>query len=242
MDDFRFILLLSGVVMVLAVYTWTRYQRRPRKRTAARTPSIGGQQPSEPDAADIEQELANMGRLMAEPDSVVEPAEPVDMRAAEPAPESPAPLETVQRATPIVEKQLLVISVVAGADRSFDGAALGAAFEHNGLEFHRQGIFQRLVDCDERRRPVFGVANIVQPGVFESAKLQGFSTPGITLYLQLPAPIDSLAAFDDFVTSAERLAVELGGELRDEQQEFLTHQDLMQIRKGISKAGVRATP
>ncbi len=234
MDDFRFILLLSGVVVVLAVYTWTRYQRRPRKRTAARTPSIGGQQPTEPDAADIEQELANMGRLMAEPDSVVEPAEPVDMRAAESAPESPAP--------PIVEKQLLVISVVAGADRSFNGAALAAAFEHNGLEFHQQGVFQRLIDCDKRRRPVFGVANIVQPGVFESGNLEGFSTPGITLYLQLPAPIDSLAAFDDFVTSAERLAVELGGELRDEQQKFLTHQALMQIRKGISKAGVRAAP
>lgn len=232
MDDLRLILLFSGIAVILAVYAWTRYQRRPRTRKTLRTPSIGGQKPNEPDAAEIDQELARMGRLMAEPDVMPDNQSTVADSSTAQSPQ----------ASPVVDERLLIISVMAGADRSFEGDILCNAFAHNGLEFHNQGIFQRLVDCGERRRPVFGVANVVQPGVFESADLEGLSTPGITLYLQLPAPVDALQAFDDFVTTAERLAVELGGELRDEQQSILTHQSLMQIREDLSGASARVTP
>lgn len=238
MADLRLILLFTGIVVVLAVYAWTRYQRRPRVRKTMRAPSIDGQQPAEPDAAEIDQELARMGRLMAEPEALQEDGlvsvgdGEATVAASSSSPQSP---QTVA----IVQDQLLIISVMAGSDRSFEGSLLRTAFAHNGLEYHKQGIFQRLVDCDERRRPVFGVANIVQPGVFDSADLEGLSTPGITLYLQLPAPVDALAAFDDFVTTSERLAVELGGELRDEQRNILSHQALMQIREGIAEASVR---
>lgn len=240
MDDLRFILLLAGIVVVLAVYAWTRYQRRPRTRKTMRVPSIDGQQAAEPDAEEIDQELARMGRLMAEADTLQEePRASVDDSELTVA-DSSSSVSSPQPVA-IAQEQLLIISVMAGSDRSFEGGLLRAAFAHNGLEYHKQGIFQRLVDCDERRRPVFGVANIVQPGVFDSADLEGLSTPGITLYLQLPAPVDALEAFDDFVTTSERLAVELGGELRDEQQNILSHQALMQIREGISEASVHVT-
>ncbi|HSH25711.1 MAG TPA: cell division protein ZipA C-terminal FtsZ-binding domain-containing protein, partial [Massilibacterium sp.] len=42
--------------------------------------------------------------------------------------------------------------------------------------------------------------------------------------LQLPAPIDSLKAFDDLDDTAHRLADRLGGELRDETRSPLSRQ------------------
>jgi cell division protein ZipA len=66
--------------------------------------------------------------------------------------------------------------------------------------------------------------------------MTGFSTPGVTLFLQLPCAISAVEAFDDFVKTAERLAVELGGELRDERHAVLTHQTLMLVRESIVAA------
>jgi cell division protein ZipA len=74
---------------------------------------------------------------------------------------------------------------------------------------------------------------MVKPGTFPVSDMEAFTTPGLTLFLQLPGPLDGVEAFDDFVNTAERLAVELGGELRDEQHCVLTHQALMQVRESI---------
>ena len=75
----------------------------------------------------------------------------------------------------------------------------------------------------------------VWPGTFSPDDMEFFLTPGVTLFLQLPGPVDGVEAFDDFVHTAERLAVELGGELRDEKRCVLTHQALMQVRESIVK-------
>jgi cell division protein ZipA len=127
-----------------------------------------------------------------------------------------------------------VVSVVAEAAQPFTGEALSKAFRNNRLKFGDQGIYHRMTFRDGRERPVFSVANLVKPGTFPAEALEQFSTPGLTLFLQLPAPIENLEAFDDFVKTAERLAVELGGELRDEQHQVLTHQGLMLLRECIA--------
>lgn len=208
MDDLRLILLLVGAGVVAAIYVWTRYQSRPVKpRSKSNTTGPAGQAGAdEPDEAAIAQELARMQQVMSGQD--IEP--------------------------PVVDEALLlVVSVVAAADRHFGGDALRKAFANNDLQFGDKGIFHRFTRRHGEDVSVFGVANMVKPGDFGSGDLEGFSTPGITLFLQLPAAIDGLQAFDDFVQTAERLAVELGGQLQDQKHCVITHQALMQIRENI---------
>jgi cell division protein ZipA len=213
-DDLRLILLLIGAGIILVVYAWSRVQVRPRKRSATRTPTISSHSPDDDfDADDIEQELGRMERLVMEQDD--EPVAQDDDQVAQDA------------------ERLLIVSVVAAQGGNFSGPALIKAFKHNKLRFDENEIFSRMFIRPGKEMPVFSVANMVKPGTYPLADMETFTTPGLTLFLQLPAPVDGVEAFDDFVHTAERLAVELGGELRDEQQCVLTHQALMQLREKI---------
>ena len=214
MDDLRLILLLIGAGIILVVYAWSRVQVRPRKRSATRTPTITSHSPDDDfDADDIEQELGHMERLVMERDD--DPVAQDDDQVAQDA------------------ERLLIVSVVAAQGGNFSGPALIKAFKHNKLRFDGNEIFSRMFIRPGKEMPVFSVANMVKPGTFPLADMETFTSPGLTLFLQLPAPVDGVEAFDDFVHTAERLAVELGGELRDQQQCVLTHQALMQLRENI---------
>ena len=206
MDELRLILLLIGAAIIFVVYAWSRVQVRPRKRSATRKPSINSRSQDEFDAADIEQELGRMEQLVME-------------REDEPVALDP--------------ERLLIISVVAAQGGHFSGTALVNGFEHNRLRFDEHEIYSRMTIQSGKERSVFYVANMVKPGTFPVSDMETFTTPGLTLFLQLPAPLDGVEAFDDFVNTAERLAVELGGELRDEKHCVLTHQALMQVRESI---------
>ncbi len=230
MNDLRVILLLLGIAVIAGVYLWTRFKQRPRQAPTHRRTPVRRTPSDELDAAEIEQELTRMGRLLAEQETESE---------ASPAEPEPRSHDTVADAA---AEQLVVVSVVAEPGAEFEGEALLKAFQHNKLKFGDHHIYHRMAFRDNREQPVFSVANLVKPGSFPVQDIEGFATPGLTLFLQLPGPIDAVEAFDDFVKTAERLAVELGGELRDEQRQLLTHQGLMQVRDRIAKHRRHSVP
>lgn len=207
MNDLRLILLLFGAGVILTVYAWARFQNRTRKSSGSPDIAARHRETDEPDADAIEQELMRMEQMMAGQNA------------------EPATAESSER--------LLIISVVAPGAGKFSWDALLKGLKNNKLQFGDKGIYQRVTFTDGRQQTVFGVANLVKPGTFPETDMDNFSTPGITLFLQLPGPLDPVEAFDDFVHTAERLAVELGGELQDQKQCVITHQSLMQIREGI---------
>ena len=219
MDDLRIILLLTGATFIAGVYLWTRYQQRP-PRQKKKTPGVARTASTGIDEAGIEEELERMEQLVADRDR--------DPEWNDTAAESDESGDQVQ-----------VISIIAGDDDPFVGDKLLKAFANNDLIYSSNGIYERRVHQAGGDAPVFGVANLVKPGTFPAIDVQDFSTPGVTLFLQLPCAIGALDAFDDFVNTAERLAVELAGELRDEKQQLLTHQALMQVRERIAEKQIR---
>lgn len=214
MDELRLILLLIGAGVIGAVYVWTRFQ--PLQRLSARRtgPSSGNVRVTEdPDDAAIQQELERMQNVMD-------------------GKESPAARNT----SPFPEDNIVVISIVAPEGQTFSGDALQKALDKNDLQHGVKGIFHRLVRRNSIDEPVFSMANMVKPGDFGNGDLRGFSTPGVTLFLELPGPVDSIEAFDDFVQTAERMAVELGGQLHDRKHCVVTHQALMQMREQLAES------
>ncbi len=218
MDDLRLILLLIGAAVILGIYAWTRFQTSAGKQQTRRT-APGRQHTESPDEAVIQQELQRMQQVMSDEEKD---------EATAPAPAADEDIE-----------ELLVLSVVAAADQPFSGEALRKAFANNDLSFGEKSIFHRLVRQRGEDVSVFGVANMFKPGDFGSGDLNSFATRGITLFLELPAPVDGLEAFDDFVHTAERLAVELGGQLQDRKHCVITHQALMQKRENLTRSHLR---
>lgn len=221
MDDLRVILLLTGAAFIGGVYLWAKLQQRPARKKAGRE-SVRAV-PAGSDESDIAAELASMGKLVAERDQDPDWHEPVVATGS-------------SKASINYSKKLHVISVIAEDGEPFHGDKLLKAFTNNDLVHGKKGIYERHLQ--QAGTPVFGVANLVKPGTFPR-DMPAFTSPGITLFLQLPCAIGALDAFDDFVNTAERLAVELAGELRDENHQLLTHQALMQVRERIAESQAR---
>jgi cell division protein ZipA len=171
----------------------------------------------EPDDAAIQQELERMQNVM---DGKAPPA--------------------ARNAPGGQDESIVVISIIAPEDQLFSGDALQKALDKNDLQHGDKSIFHRLVRRNSVDEPVFSLANMVKPGDFGNGDLRGFSTPGVTLFLELPGPVESIEAFDDFVQTAERLAVELGGQLRDQKHCIITHQELMQKREQLATSQLHA--
>jgi cell division protein ZipA len=126
---------------------------------------------------------------------------------------------------------ILVINVVAkGA--YFGGADLMRAADEVGLQPGEWNIFHRP-DDQPPHRILFSMASLVEPGSFPFGRMEGFSTPGVCLFTQLPAPRDGLAVYSDMLFSAERIAALLDGELQDEKHSLLTRDKIERVREEI---------
>jgi cell division protein ZipA len=77
------------------------------------------------------------------------------------------------------------------------------------------------------------VANIVEPGTFDPDAMEGFSTPGLVLFLTLPGPFDAVRAFDAMVEAARSLANSLKGTVCDATRSVLTNQTIGHLREDI---------
>lgn len=129
--------------------------------------------------------------------------------------------------------EVLIINVMAKRNTLFDGPALLDAMVSQGLKFGDMDIFHRHEQADGQGKILFSVANIVVPGTFEVGAMEAFQTPGISMFLSLPCPGDSIAAFNIMAAAAQAIAAELGGELKDEQRNVMTRQTIEHSRQRV---------
>lgn len=161
------------------------------------------------------------------------PGEPEEMQAPLPfdEPERPAVPEAPAGASEPETSKIVVINVVArGA--YFQGPALQGVADEVGMQPGEWNIYHRPDEHDPAL-PVFSMANIVEPGSFPVGHMEGFSTPGVCLFAQLPGPRDGLAVYSEMLFSAERIAALLDGELQDERHQLLTREKIERTRDEI---------
>ncbi len=128
--------------------------------------------------------------------------------------------------------KILQINIIA-REGVFNGKDIFRAAGELGLVHGDMQIFHRYGDGAVKKRPLFSMASMVEPGIFPPDGLDAFNTPGMTLFTQLPGPMDGMVIFSDMLFSAERLASLLNGELQDEAHSDLSKQTIEQIREEI---------
>lgn len=132
-------------------------------------------------------------------------------------------------------EELLILHVVAPQGERCSGLQVLAALTEAGLECGDMDIFHYYHEGPEVAVPVFSVANMVKPGTLRPDDMDGMTTPGLSLFLRLPGPLDSMAAFEQMLKTARALAAELGGELHDQQRSVLTRQTIEHYRERITE-------
>ena len=73
-----------------------------------------------------------------------------------------------------------------------------------------------------------------RPDTLDLSDLETLASPGMSFFMQLPGPEDATDAFDDMMTTAQNVAFQLGGELRDEQMSVMTGQTREHMRQRIA--------
>jgi cell division protein ZipA len=155
-----------------------------------------------------------------------------DIVADEVADEEPvfgkAPPARKQEALPKPEK-FVVINVLA-IDDPFPGQRLLEILVESNMTLGEMDIFHHLLETGES---AFSLASAVEPGTFDMKVMDTFSTPGVTLFMRVHELLDPLKVLDEMLTVADCIALELGGEIRDESRSVMTSQTIEHCRQSI---------
>ena len=208
MDGLRWWLLLFGLLVIAGVYLYSRREKAPNQDDKVTTNRV---EPSVKDADSTGEESNSAGV-----DQVVEPDVDVDDES-----------DTVER-----PQKIVTVRIVAREKKSFPGDELILSMRGIGLRHGKFGIFHRLDGADDGKA-IFSAASLIEPGSFDLQNIKDQEIPGISLFLVLPGPIDSVEAFDMMLAAARTLTQSLDGELLDESGSTLSIQRERYFREEI---------
>ncbi len=131
-----------------------------------------------------------------------------------------------------VQEEIIVVNVLAKTPEGFEGMKLRHLVEACGLQLGDMSIYHRH-EYDFDQGPVqFSMANAVKPGTF-GRDMDNSMTPGVSFFMRLPGPDDSMQAFDYMIETAQCLVRNLGGELKDEYLSVMTSQTVEHCRQRV---------
>jgi cell division protein ZipA len=133
------------------------------------------------------------------------------------------------------EMQVIVLHVHALGDEEFVGTELFTSMENNGLRYGEMDIFHRHVDMSGTGPVLFSVANMMQPGTLAHDDPATFTTKGISFFMTLPCYGEAEQTFKIMLTTAQKIANDLGGNVLDEQRNMTTPDRLKRYRKQVQE-------
>jgi len=208
MDGLRWLLLLFGLLVVAGVYFYSR-----REKSKPEEPIEVSSDRVEPTLDGSEPELVE--------DASEDPVEPssVDVDSPKP-PAQDGP------------QKIVTLRLVGRNKNPFQGDELILSMRGIGLRHGKFGIFHRY-DGNDETRTIFSAASLVEPGSFDLANIKDQQIPGISLFLVLPGPVESVEGFDLMMAAARALSQSLDGELLDESGSTLSIQRERYLREEI---------
>lgn len=153
--------------------------------------------------------------------------------AAPTPPSAPTPAGSPPAsAVPAAEDEgvIIVLFVAEREATAINGRRIHAALQAQGLEYGARKIYHRM----RNGKSQFSIASIIKPGELDPAQADQFATPGLTAFMTLPGPDQPVSALEDLLTTCDRLAGALNGEVFDQQREALTEDARRLLRARVA--------
>lgn len=189
-------------MLVAAIYGWAVYQQRDLRRRQTFAPDAPG----------------------------------FDLRRLRPVPEGNLPALTDRFASAVDDEAAgmpaeLITLHVAAMGQPFAGRAILDAMQATDLRYGPMKIFHRCgAGSVLSTPPLFSVADMFEPGSFDLDAMDGFSTRGLSLFMNARTTVDAGSVFDDMLGVAEMLARLLGGEMLGDDRQKLDAGRIAAIR------------
>lgn len=224
MSELRWILLVVGLVLLIGIYLYSRRSSHTSAEPAVRR---------EPRIAVDDEPSSGPARLRA--------AEPVAEATTHATPplydQTDLPLPPADDAEARVsqgggdpdKEKVVAIHVAAKGGRRFRGPDVVNALETESLEYGELGIYHRRTG----NRAVFSVSSMVEPGHFDPATIEEYTTPGLSFFMIMPGPDSPVATFTEMLSTARRVATVIDGEVLDESGSTLSRQAASHMREQI---------
>lgn len=133
-------------------------------------------------------------------------------------------------------KKIIAIHLKADSDRLYTGRLFINALLEAGLELGEQNIFHFIAKDQAEEYVAFSVANMHEPGTFDMDAVDDFQTDGISFFMQVPLKIGNASlAYTQMMSTAQRLARRLGGQLLTEKRQPLTVPEINALRVEVEK-------
>jgi len=129
-------------------------------------------------------------------------------------------------------QRIVGVRVCAAGAAPWDGAALMAALEAQGMAFGRYQVFHRR---HADGRSLFCAASLVEPGTFNLSQMARQQFLGLTLFAVLPGPGEPLPTFDALIRTAVGLAKDLHGTVQDSTGVLLSPERLEELREDVAR-------
>jgi len=130
--------------------------------------------------------------------------------------------------------EYLSLSVFA-TQGNFASYDLLQAISATGMTYGEMNIFHYHVGTESRKIPLFSLASATKPGYFDLDKIGEFACAGLTLFMDLRNSTNPAMAFNQMLKTAEQLADDLEGELRQDPFTPWTSASLTEYRKRIQQ-------
>jgi cell division protein ZipA len=226
MENIRWIILLVGVVVILGIYlfarmksvrfSWPRRAARPApRRSRAVAPAV---EEFEVDAS-ADAGLDDFEQMLLDDEPLEIDESVISTRGRKPAPVNP--------------DRVFSLLVLAPPGVPFRGQLLLGALASANLEFGDMQIFHRIELVNGQEKVLFSAANIREPGTFDLAAMDHFTTEGLALFMQVSPGVDAVWAFESMVSAGRILADRLAGTVCDATRSVLTRQAIGHLREQV---------
>jgi cell division protein ZipA len=127
------------------------------------------------------------------------------------------------------KQEQIVLFITAEDMNGLDGNSIEKTLINNGLSFGDKDIYHYLIQAsandNQTKKSLFRIANGVQPWTLTQQDLTNKKIAGLSVVMFLPAIIHNNEAINILLKAVEKIAYDLKGVVKNQQQQLLTEKD-----------------
>ena len=211
MEDIRWILLISGVILIAGIILYESYLKSFFQSSNTNNNKIEptfaqDQSPYVSDEIIDKQNLSNKENINIE-------------------------IQQEKHTIAVEAEYIVTIRMVAIDDYEYSGKEIVDTLKESGMIHEEPGIFNYYYGSNKIK--VFSAANLHEPGIFDMNQLENLKVKGISFFMSLPLKTNEINAFDEMMSVLKKIKSSLKGELLDDNGSSLSIQRERYIREEV---------